>query len=357
MKKFYLFLAPTLVALFIVAYTVSIPYSINSTGIVLPSKEWKLEKTTVGNIVNMVKDNKANSVLYYSILEFQRGDQTELRVNDKLIHGDYINQGDTVGIINSHNERMNLLVLEGELENQRKLLRLYATGSKAEQVNIAQERITLAEKEYETQKRLMARTERLHKEGIVSDDEFDRAESEYLVKMQNVNIARATYQDLLTGSKPEQLEVVNANIRSLEDQIQQKKERISSFYITAPFSGSVVKVFGNGIDVHPIVRVASANQFIAVLPIDLYQLPYITIGQSVELSSTFWKEDIQGTVERIDTYAQLNNLLRQIIFITVEFDILDQQFVSNMMVDAEIQYGNITVIEYLRRFFRTVYEN
>ena len=322
----------------------------------MPVKEWKLDRLSDGTILNTKKNNLTNRISYYSVLEFQRGDHARFIINERILSGKTINEGDTIGHIRSYEEERRLLTLMSELEKQKRLLQISLSGEKQEELNAAREKLILTEREYETQKKLVARMEILHVTGVIADEEWELALNDFLVKEQNMIIARSTMEVVSTGAKPEEQELIRANINSCQKQIRQIENRIDAFNILAPFSGTIIRRQGNEPDNESIIRIADMNRMVVTLPVELYQLAYIENGNPVNLKIDSERRNYRAKVIDVDNTVQFMDQ-RQNIFITAIVEEEPERLLPNMLVQAEIVCGKVSVRDFLKRMFKEVFEN
>jgi hypothetical protein len=342
--------------LYALAAYIEIPYNINTKGMVMPVREWRLARLPDGTILNTEKDNLTNKISYYSVLEFQRGDHAEFIINERVFSGKTISEGDTIGFIRSYEEERRLLGLQTSLDEQRGLLRVHLSGGRQEEIDASRERYILAEKEYETQKKLLARMEALYKEGIIADEAWDLALNDYEVKKQNMSIARSAIDVISAGAKDEELDLIRTNINSLQRQIEQTTNRIDAFNIQAPFSGNIIRQQAPEIDNESIIRVADMQQMIITLPVELYQLDYIENGNQVRLKMGPGRRIYNARIIDVDNTVQFMDQ-RQNVFITAIVEQEVERFMPNMLVEAEIICGQVPALDYIRRLFRIIFVN
>jgi multidrug efflux pump subunit AcrA (membrane-fusion protein) len=338
------------------AYHIEIPYSINSRGIIMPQREWRLSRLPDGTVMNSEKDNRNNNVSFFSVLEFQRGDHARFVVNENIFSGTMVKEGDTVGRIISFEEEQRLLHLQTRLTEQKGLLAISLSGEKQEKINAANEKINLALQEYDTQKRLLARMESLHGNGVIADEEWDLARNNYLVKKLNINIARAELEMLQSGAKSEEIDLIRANISSLEKMTEQAEKRLEAFNIQAPFSGTIIREQVNDSGSETIIRIADMEKMVITLPVELHQIPYIENGSRVNLKINSRRKPYEAQIVSIDNTIHYIDR-RQNIFVTAVVENNPGSLMPNMLVQAEITSEPVSGWDYLRRIFTGVFEN
>ena len=343
-------------ALYIITGFIKISYNISSKGIIIPLREWRIERLSGSILLSTEKDNMMNRISGFSVIEFQRGDHAEFLSGGMALSGNKINKGDTVGYIVSPEEERRLLVLNSQLEEQKRSLQVALTGEKEEQIKAAREGFILAEKEYETQRKLAARMKNLHESGVIADEAWEIAMNEYQVKKQNMHIARSVLDDIASGVKPEELELIRTNIKSLQKQVDQTKKRLDAFNITAPFSGTVISQLSSGINSELIIQLADMNELIIRIPVELYQLEYIRIGNEVRFGLNSGGQKYYANVAAIDNSVQHIDQ-KQHVFVSAILKNEPDIFFPNMRVKTDIICGQITVRDILKRMFKLISEN
>jgi multidrug efflux pump subunit AcrA (membrane-fusion protein) len=338
------------------AYYIEIPYSISTRGIIMPQREWRLSRLPDGTIMNSEKDNRNNNVSFFSVLEFHRGDHARFIVNETIFSGTGVKKGDTIGRIISFEEEQRLLQLQTRLAEQKGLLAVALSGEKQEKINAANEKINLALQEYDTQKRLMARMESLHDNGVIADEEWDLARNNYLVTKQNINITRAEFEMLQAGAKSEEIDLIRTSIISLEKLIYQAERRLEAFNIQAPFSGTIIREQAGGQDSETIIRIADMEKMVITLPVEIHQIPYIENGSRVSLRAGSRHKAYEAEIINIDNTIHYIDR-RQNIFVTAIVENNPGSLMPNMLVQAEISSEPVSAWDYLRRIFVGVFEN
>ncbi len=342
-----------------IAKSLEFNYSISSKGILYPAREWTLSRTADGNLINSIRDNRNNSVAQYSVTEFQRGDMASFSIRPEIYARDTVFKGDTIGNILSQNEQGRYIELQGELSLQKKLLSVYSSGEKPGEINIARERINLARQEHETQLRITERNKILFEKAYIPEEEYELSQNELAIKKQNYLIAESEYEALVSGAKQEQLDYVLANIESLEQQLKHIEKLISDFTITSPVTGKIIKQQGREVssDYESILKVADTENYIMIVPVDIYNLPFLDIGQEILFTHPTGKE-YTAYISDIDNSSQLING-KQKIFLTalVEAGADEKSFHPNMVVEISIPSGNIPIQQYFSRLVNEVYNN
>jgi len=336
---------------------VTLTHNINSQGIIYPEREWVLARGSDGNLISSLKNHFNNSISHYTVTEFQRGDLAQFTVLDGIFDKGFVKRGDTIGFIQSSAEDRKLIELYGHLEEQKSMLALYASGEKPEQIRVAEQRLELARQEYESQKRITERNRVLFERNHIAEEEYEISENAYQASHQNYLIAQSQLQALTSGAKSEQLQYIRTSIENTKRQIEHLETLLQSFYITAPFSGKIIRKQGASDDYEAIFRMADTTAFMLATPIELYQYAYLSKGQKIRVNSPLNGETFTANVSGFDNSIQMIDR-RQKIFVNALIDPqAHTEIMPNMLVTLSIQSEPITLTEYIRRFFNEVYNN
>ncbi len=348
--------------LIILSFFIKVPYAIYAKGVVYPVQEWTLSKTIDGNLINLHRNNRNNSINSYSVTEFIRGDASEFILN-KNIFNNSIKKGDTVGFIYSNEDHFRLLELESKLAAEQRLYEIYATGEKPEIIQYHKEVLDMALVDWEAQKKIFERISQLYNDSLISKNDYELALNELELKKHNFKIAESNLKVINSGSKAEQLNLSKSLIESYELQIELLNKKIKANYIIAPFDGKIVKqkkanvdLNGNMVEVEEIVKIVDISSLLVVLPVEFYESKYLSDSSRVTFGTNKREENIEGTIIDIDNIVQILKR-RQVVFITVEITENTEEMTFNMFVDGKIACEDITLIHYLLRLFDTVTEN
>ncbi len=361
MKKTYGLLAAIIVLLLLIlaASFVELSYSVRGRGVVMPLEEWGLYRGSGGSLVHIHENHLDGVVTEYGVSEIQRGDVARYVFDEALIKGGSISRGDTLARLFTSDIQLKIIELKGDLAYQKSLLASYLAGEKPEDIQVAENRIELARQELDHQRLLTNRMVQLFDEGVVSRQEYEFALNDLKVKEYALVIAQSLYHALMTGRKPEELQVIRSTIASLESQIHQLEKHIDAFHLVSPISGMVIRernpLLENIEEV--ILRVADCSSFVVLVPVDYSEVVYLKEGQIVRISHASEAVEIYGELAAIDkTIRLISN--RPKVFLTVWIrNGEDLAFFRNMMVDVQVDSGKISFWEYLNRLSRAVYHN
>jgi multidrug efflux pump subunit AcrA (membrane-fusion protein) len=340
----------------VLAFKIKVPYYIESNGVIKASVEWKLEKTSDGIVISTLRNNLNNTLPFFSTTEFQRGDNVTFELFTSFKSGMSIRRGDTIATIHSHLEYFKILELEKELINQQQQREVLLSGEKPALIDVAYEEMRLAEAEFETQEKMFERTAALHQEKVIADLEYELAYNEYMVKKQRVNITKADYLALIDGSKQEEVDLVNAQISAIKNQIANLEKRLDALTIVTPIDGIWLTDLNNMEENQTVAHVLKTEEMAVVMPIELSQLPYVKEGGGTLLNTGLREYPLEGTISLIsDKVEHLNQ--RQVVFVSATFENEKALLKPNMRAKVKVDAGEVSLWEYLRRLALTVYHN
>ncbi len=332
-----------IVAIIVIATQVEIYYSIRAQGVFGTPQEYRLSRTLEGNLVATMKNNVDNRIYQYDVTEFQRGDVVAFRLNPEIANRSHVGVGDTLGFIVSNEEQRNLIKLRGDLEILRAELEFFTTGQKPEDVLLAQEQWDLAKQDLETQRKLMARTEVLIQDGVISEQEYEIEENKLRLKELSEKIAEANYLSVTTGEKPEQELLIRTKIEALSWQIAQIEDRVSYFNITSPIAGRLYFPRSSSAE-GKILSIRDTTSTIALVPIQLFEFAYVKEGDRAIY------QDEEGAIVNLDEEVKYLDS-RQAIYATAQWP-YNARMKHGTMIETTLKCDRVSIWDYFMRRFR-----
>lgn len=357
-KYLYIILPAVLIA---AALPVKVPHKVYSTGRIFPKREWILGRTSDGRITSTIRDNQLGVISSYGGKEFKQGDVFDFDMDPQLARKRYVHQGERVGGVESSELKRMLAELEGQLKVENATLNVYSTGEKVQIVQEAQTSSVLAKEQLEIKKKLLARKKKLYEDSLIAPQDYDLALNEYETARISYELARARFNTVSTGEKPEQLRLSRQRIVSLQSQILTLKERLKSLEIRAPFSGlllykkavpSLTQTNTPYVDI--LADVADTSEYIVVTPVQLKDARYLQEGQVIMVRPFNSDREIQAEVSNIDNVIQIVNG-KQAMFVTGVVRNRESDLLPGIVAQTAVITGEVTVYEYLGRFFEGLF--
>jgi multidrug efflux pump subunit AcrA (membrane-fusion protein) len=326
---------------------VKVPYIVYGTGKVFTVNEWSLGKTEDGRITSTLKNNQLGTISAFGGREFQKGDVFDFFLDQSIVKKRYVKKGEKLGELRSNELQRLLVQLEGELSIERASLEVFKTGEKIQTVNEAQKNLIYAKEQFNTQAKLISRKEKLFRDSLIPPQEYDVAMNDYMMAKIGVELAEARLNTITTGEKPEQIEFIKQKIRSLENQIGNLNDRLSSLTVVAPFDGVLLNKKGGSLltTVEPLVNISDTSDYIIVTPIQLKEIQYLKIGQNVKIRLFNSTCTMKGHIVHVDNAIQVVSG-KQAVYVTAKISRKCPELMPGIIAQANITTDRLSLWEY-----------
>lgn len=286
-------------AFFLFRLPVNIAGSIRAPGRTVLAREWNLVRNTDGGLATLLYDRVNGTIRTTEVTRFDRGDAVDFRLHSAVAPGAVVGMGDTVGVLSSNSLDLLLQQTRGQLETARASLSLYRSGEKDAIVTEARNRIALARQQAEAQRNIVDRQRRLYEKGYLPQQDFETAESTLRMYEISVSIAESQMRTVETGSKPEQIAVIESELQSLERAVSTLEKRIERQVIRAPFRGVVCR-FASG---DTLLTLGEHTGYLVSMPVSIADIPRISRDRDVVVRVQGIDSVFRGKILRIDSMA------------------------------------------------------
>ena len=325
---------------------IKVPYSIDVLGKIMPLKEWVLVRGPDGYLISTLYDHMQGSIESYAVRHVERGDHVTFKLHPAMVAGASVAAGDTVGLIYSNEVERQWAELRGELATEMASLRLNRTGQKESVIREAQLCLIHAKEQAEQQRKEVARLQPLFDKKLISEADFEIAETTLRLYEIQMDIAEAQLQTVQTGVREEQMDWVRSRIGALQEEIEILEKRLSASTLTAPIAGRVVRFFlGDTLAV-----VQDTTSYVVVLPMKWKDRNHIALKQQVELKIDGVFDGLTGTIEQVGNTAQVLNG-EQVFGVKAIIEDEKMNLASGLIARCSISCAPVRPYEYLRRFF------
>ncbi|MBI5647646.1 MAG: hypothetical protein HY962_12015 [Ignavibacteriae bacterium] len=323
---------------------ISVPYTITTTGIVLPSKEWVLLRGAGGQIQSVLRDNERGSVGEYALMEAARGDAMTFQLSPSIRSRAAVQAGDTVGWVSSPELAQQLAALEGDLAVARATLDVSRTGEKPATVEQATRQVNYARTAFEEQQAIHARNMELHGRQAISDQEFQISRDRLALLRIGIDIARAQLDVVSTGMKSEEQQARAALIDARRAEIEALRRRLMRLVRVSPLSGLVRASWSP--DTLLVVQDTSASALL--LPVRIAHAQHLHADQEVRLSLR--GTDMSGTA-RITRAGEGAQTIAGEMFVIAAAQVRAVSMLppAGTRLRCTIACGDVSLGEYLRR--------
>jgi hypothetical protein len=327
---------------------IKIPYKITVPGKVLPAKEWLIEKDVEGRLMTSLINNRAGVHESFAVRSFERGDAIHFSLRPEIVSGAAVSTIDTVGIIYSNESEKQLINLKASLQSQMALLEVSSSKEKEALVKEAEQGVLYAERQYIEQEKIYKRQKGMREKELISEEEFDLSRGTLDLFRINIDIAKERLNNVSTGEKQEQLDLIKTNIRGLQDEISVLEQKFSDYIIQSPINGSVNRVFSSD----TLVIISDNTEYIVFMPLQWDYKEYIKEDQTVE----FDLMDGSNTTGKIIALENSAKIIGQdvVSFATASYTGDNMNFMPGLLIECSVNCGELTPREHLFRFIESM---
>ncbi|WP_027844178.1 efflux RND transporter periplasmic adaptor subunit [Mastigocoleus testarum] len=196
------------------------------TLIVKPVQSYEVSRTYTGEV----------AALRASELGFERsGKLVELFVDE----GDRVTKGNPLAKLDTSNLKTQRLRLLAEKAQAKARLEELEAGPRQESIAAARAAVLNLEKQTQLERIKRSRRESLYKEGAISREQLDEVAFNAEAIAARLLEARSNLEELLNGTRREQILAQRAVVKQLEANISDLEINIAKSTLKAPFSGTI----------------------------------------------------------------------------------------------------------------------
>jgi len=324
---------------------IRIPRFIRSYGKILPAREWILAKATDGSLIRTLVDNRESVTLSYDAVQVERGDVLRFERAPGLLDNALVVRGDSIGYVFSDLSAQELTRLRGSLEQAKALRQVETSGEKESVLKQAADQAELTREQASYNERAMVRQDSLWKTGLISREEFDLARTSARIAGLEAAIAEANLEALQSGSKPQQILLIDTQILSLEKEIRTLEERIRRLIVFCPLDGRVLANFSPD-----TLIVVGDTAHVAIIPIPWENRNDVRSGQPIRLNVRFDGRPVRGRVIRVvSTPVLFNN--RSFVMAVADIEFAGRVVPGHSIVSCRVEIGREPMRGHVLRFF------
>jgi HlyD family secretion protein len=171
-------------------------------------------------------------------IETEIRSQVQGEVKEILVReGQQVKKEDLLCLLDEEKLTIQLNQVRATIEGSSSKLKLFQKGTKKELIAVAKNQLEAAEKELELAQKNKERMDILFNEGAVSTTQKEQADLKLKAAQENYESTEENYQLALRGKEKEEIEMVKAEIRSLQAQEEFLLRQIQDTRIASPITG------------------------------------------------------------------------------------------------------------------------
>jgi len=284
----------------------------------------------------------------------------EIRVEE----GDLVNRGDVLARLSARDYRPELEKIQAEIDEKHAILRLLKAGPRSEETALANTAVEKNQDRLNYARSHLEMNAKLYESHLVSLKEFQETMESVAVREKELEEAGDRLNLILAGSRLEEIEAKEAEIKRLEAQKRYWERNLSSLSVTSPISGVVTtrklqEKIGRSVKRGDLIAVVhELNTVSAEITVPEQEIANVNAGQRVVLKARAYPEQMfVATVASIAPIAnkQEEQQGRRIFLVSTQISNDSRLLKSEMTGNAKVYCGKRSVIELAtRRFARYV---
>jgi HlyD family secretion protein len=154
--------------------------------------------------------------------------------------GQYVTQGDLLARLDDEDYRQQVSVDEATVHTREAELELALAGSRVQEIKAAKQTVVDAQADLELKRAELRRRQALLAEQGVSREDLETAATQLKRAEATYERAKQTYDQILEGTRKEEIAVQRANLRLAREALQMSRVKLSYTVLLAPISGVVL---------------------------------------------------------------------------------------------------------------------
>ena len=250
-----------------------------------------------------------------SEIGFERGGKLVTVLVDE---GDRVTTGTILSKLDTTNlaaQRRSLVAQKAQAEARLAELK---NGARTEQISAAQARVRDLEKQLKLEQLKSDRREYLYTEGAISKEQLDEVVFNFQALSERLTNARSNLEELLNGTRYEQIAAQQAVVDQLSAQIADLEITIAKSTLKAPFTGTIAfRYFDEGTVVEtgkPIIRLVEDSQPEVKIgvPINVAAKLSSQSPQVVEIGGKTYPAKVRSILPEVDPATRTRTVILQL---------------------------------------------
>ncbi|MEM8809522.1 MAG: HlyD family efflux transporter periplasmic adaptor subunit [Cyanobacteria bacterium P01_G01_bin.38] len=252
------------------------------------------------------------AALRSSDLGFERGGElVEVLVNE----GERVQAGEPLARLDIRNlETQRLQVAAQKAQAEAQLAEL-ENGARPEEIAAAEAEVRDLEQQLILQETQERRRENLYAEGAISREQLDEFSFGANSLQARLDQARSRLEELLNGTRSEQVQAQRAVVNQLQAQLQDIDVNISKSTVTAPFDGIIAErsvdegtVVNTGQAVIELIESATPEARIGI-PADVVNQLEVGIVQAVRVNNQSYQAKVDAILPQVDAATRTQKVV------------------------------------------------
>jgi HlyD family secretion protein len=202
--------------------------------------------------------------------------------------GQFVNEGDTVMIIDHETLALQLDQAESGVSAARAQLNLLRNGARKEDITQGEEAVKQAQVNFELAKKDKERMTSLIQSNSISQNQYDNAEARFELTQAQLKSATENLSKLRNLARPEELQQAEANLDKQITAVKLLKKSIDDSYVQSPITGVIAdKFFEKGetaVMMSSLFKVSDLRMVDLIIYVSEEDLGKVKLGQTADIS-------------------------------------------------------------------------
>ncbi|KYC40438.1 efflux transporter periplasmic adaptor subunit [Scytonema hofmannii PCC 7110] len=265
-----------------------------------------------------VKTQRVKAVTSYQLLQAYTGEVAAMRVSElgfersgkvvglKVDRGDRVTVGTPLAQLDSSYLETQLQELLARKAQNIAILEELKAGPRSEKIAVARAQVKQIEQQLKLEEIKHARRKDLYNQGAISREQYEEVASNTNVLLERLAASRSELNELLAGTRKEQIAAQQAVVKQLDASIAQMKINIAKSTIKAPFSGTIAaRRLDEGTVVNAgqaVVRLVENTQPEIEIGVPVQLIPQIQIGstQKVQIGQNIYQSKVSSILPEVN---------------------------------------------------------
>lgn len=327
-----------LVLLLVVSLFVKFETTLKGPGRFVASSEWTVVQVEQDKVQSVLISNGVKQQHDIQLFHFNRPDYVQVQLQPGLNVGSWVEKGTLIASISSHEDQLRLASLYGELQQAQANLNALSTGAKTALQEEMQRAVEYAQTQLEAYEPILQRHKDLFEQQLISEQEYDTVRAQYDLYKIEKELQEARLQAAKTGEKQEALDIFQAQIQSISDQLDILQEKSQAETIRSPISGIVVRPDRN---LGEIIHICNTDTMVIQMPVKASDIPSVQLGMTLTAKAQGASENFRMLVSGISHNSTLINL-QPMFMVMAEFENPNRRLIHGMTGNMEIATGQST---------------
>jgi multidrug resistance efflux pump len=277
--------------------------------------------------------------------------------------GDLIKEGTVIAKLSDRDYNADLRKTQADIESKEADLKLLRIGPRSQEIAVARMQVQKTNELFQLAQGQLARDQILMDKKTISLYEYERTKQEATIREKDFGEAKGKLDLLLAGSRQENIEAIEATIKSLRAHESYLQEQLQSLIIKSPIDGIVTthkpkeRIGENVKKGDLITEVYELKTVMVEIAVPEKEIGDVSIGQKVNVKARAYPHlSFQGTVVKIAPVATKPKeewVSDRTILVTTQIDNAAGLLKPEMTGNAKIYCGEHRLIDLLsRRFVR-----